>query len=92
MGFDFFLNILSYAVFSRIPEKGSLSAGRNKRSYWKQQTNNISIWYSTCNVNLYMINDKIEYTHDCIGFMINAKPDKRASRYTKNGFSHKRKT
>ena len=44
MGFDFFLNIFFYTVYSRIPEKGSLSAGRNKRSSWKQQSNNISIW------------------------------------------------
>ena len=31
--------------------------------------------YSTRNVNLYMINDRIGYTHDRIGYMINAKPD-----------------
>ena len=41
--------------------------------------------YSTRNVNLYMINDRIGYTHDRIGYThdrINAKPDKRSSRYT----------
>ena len=36
----------------------------------------------TCNVNLYMINDRIGYTHNRIGYMINAKHDKRYSRYT----------
>ena len=34
------------------------------------------ILYSTRNVNLYMINNRIGYTHDRIGYMINAKPDK----------------
>ena len=55
--------------------------------------------YSTCNVNLYMINDRIRYTHDRIGYthdrigyMINAKPDKRSSRCMINGFPDERKT
>ena len=46
---------------------------------------------STRNVNLYMINDRIgythnriAYTHDMIGYMINAKTDKRSTRYTIN--------